>query len=80
MIPRPHVRLPAWGAVAIVLGALMLGKLVRGEPLTPSRADVLVLGIVLVGIAIAVYLRATESRKDDGVADERHGEHDTDSQ
>lgn len=80
MIPRPHVRLPAWVAIAIVVGALMIGKLLRGEPLTPSRADVLVLGIVLVGIAIAVYLRTTASREHDGIADERHSEHDTDSQ
>lgn len=67
---RPSIRLPGWLAIGIIVSALVIGKLLRGAPLSVNGADLTVLGIAITGILIAMYLRASIRRQTDGVDDE----------
>lgn len=73
MIPRPRFKLPAWLALAIVLGAFAFGRFVRGGP--PLDADALVLLLALIGVGIAVYMRRSLDREADEIPGEGNDEH-----
>lgn len=58
MLPRPRVRLPLWGAAAIVVALYLARSAVRGWDFRPDLpVDAIVLGLFLVLVIIVAYVR-----------------------